>query len=216
MNKKGAKAVAKSPKSGKTSSKPGIILDMANDAAGLPFQELEALINLLKKGDVAEFEWKSGDGHIRIGRASKGFGSQDIGSVSSVQSSQAMALMQMATQNQSQMGNPQITTAVSTSSSQQTGNVAASTSNVPSKTSSKAKSVKSPLVGTYYSAPSPGADVFIKVGQTVKKGDTLCIVEAMKLMNEIEAEFGGKVVAILTENGQPVEYDEVLFEIEPN
>ena len=71
--------------------------------------------------------------------------------------------------------------------------------------------VKSPMVGTFYRAPSPESDPFVEVGSTVKAGDTLCIVEAMKLLNEIEADFGGTVKAILVENGQPVEYGEPLF-----
>ncbi|HKO66603.1 MAG TPA: acetyl-CoA carboxylase biotin carboxyl carrier protein [Burkholderiaceae bacterium] len=74
--------------------------------------------------------------------------------------------------------------------------------------------VKSPMVGTFYRSPSPGAASFIELGQTVKPGDTLCIIEAMKLLNEIEAEVGGTVKQILVENGQPVEYGQPLFVIE--
>ncbi|OSI23143.1 acetyl-CoA carboxylase biotin carboxyl carrier protein [Neisseria dumasiana] len=73
---------------------------------------------------------------------------------------------------------------------------------------------KSPMVGTFYRAPSPTSPPFVEVGQTVKAGDTLCIIEAMKLMNEIEAEKSGVVKEILVENGQPVEYGEPLFIIE--
>ncbi len=71
--------------------------------------------------------------------------------------------------------------------------------------------VKSPMVGTFYRSASPGSDPFVEVGSAVKSGDTLCIVEAMKLLNEIESEFSGTVKAILVENGQPVEYGEPLF-----
>ncbi|QMT40705.1 acetyl-CoA carboxylase biotin carboxyl carrier protein [Neisseria shayeganii] len=73
---------------------------------------------------------------------------------------------------------------------------------------------KSPMVGTFYRAPGPNAPAFVEVGQTVNAGDTLCIIEAMKLMNEIEAEKSGVVKEILVENGQPVEYGEPLFIIE--
>jgi acetyl-CoA carboxylase biotin carboxyl carrier protein len=73
--------------------------------------------------------------------------------------------------------------------------------------------VKSPMVGTFYRSPSPGADAFVQVGQTVKQGDTLCIIEAMKLLNEIEADASGVVKAILLENGEPVEFGEPLFVI---
>ncbi|MDG6767138.1 acetyl-CoA carboxylase biotin carboxyl carrier protein [Glaesserella parasuis] len=73
---------------------------------------------------------------------------------------------------------------------------------------------KSPMVGTFYRAPSPSAPAFVEVGATVKAGDTLCIIEAMKLMNEIEAEKSGVIKEILVENGQPVEFGEPLFIIE--
>ena len=71
--------------------------------------------------------------------------------------------------------------------------------------------VKSPIVGTYYEAPSPGAEPFVKVGDHVEVGQVLCIIEAMKLMNEIESDVAGEIVRILVQNGQPVEYGEPLF-----
>jgi acetyl-CoA carboxylase biotin carboxyl carrier protein len=71
--------------------------------------------------------------------------------------------------------------------------------------------VKAPMVGTFYRSPSPDAKPFVEVGQAVKEGDTICIIEAMKLMNEIEADASGVVKAILVENGQPVEYGQALF-----
>ena len=74
--------------------------------------------------------------------------------------------------------------------------------------------VKSPMVGTFYRSPSPGAPSFIEVGGTVKEGQTICVIEAMKLMNEIEADASGTIKAILVENGQPVEYGQPLFVIE--
>jgi len=73
--------------------------------------------------------------------------------------------------------------------------------------------VKSPMVGTFYRTPAPTSPAFVEVGQTVKKGDTICIVEAMKMMNHIEAEVSGVIESILVENGQPVEYDQPLFTI---
>ena len=73
--------------------------------------------------------------------------------------------------------------------------------------------VKAPMVGTFYRSPSPDAKAFVEVGQAVKKGDTVCIIEAMKLMNEIETDVSGVVKAILVENGQPVEYGQPLFVI---
>ena len=73
--------------------------------------------------------------------------------------------------------------------------------------------VKSPMVGTFYRSASPGAEAFVQVGQAVKEGDTLCIVEAMKLLNEIEADASGVIKAILVDNGEPVEFGEPLFVI---
>ncbi len=74
--------------------------------------------------------------------------------------------------------------------------------------------LKSPMVGTFYRAPSPGAPPFVEIGQSVSKGQTLCIIEAMKLLNEIESDVSGTIKAILVENGQPVEYGQPLFLIE--
>ena len=76
--------------------------------------------------------------------------------------------------------------------------------------------VKSPIVGTFYGSPSPGAEPFVKIGSHVDSGQTLCIVEAMKLMNEIECEVSGEVLRIFAENGQPVEYGQPLFGIRPS
>lgn len=76
--------------------------------------------------------------------------------------------------------------------------------------------IKSPIVGTFYRAPAPDADAYIQVSDSVSSGTVLCIIEAMKLMNEIECDVSGKVVKILVENGQPVEYNQPLFLIEPS
>lgn len=81
------------------------------------------------------------------------------------------------------------------------------------KTKEKNNIVKSPMVGTFYLKPSPTSNAYVEVGKEVKKGDTLCIIEAMKLMNEIESDYNGKIEKILVEDGQPVEYGTPLFEI---
>jgi acetyl-CoA carboxylase biotin carboxyl carrier protein len=83
------------------------------------------------------------------------------------------------------------------------------------KESPKLKTIGSPMVGTFYLTPAPDAPPFVEVGGVVTKGQTLCIIEAMKLMNEIEAECSGRIVSILVENAKPVEYGEPLFTIEP-
>ncbi|MCB9227283.1 MAG: acetyl-CoA carboxylase biotin carboxyl carrier protein [Chitinophagales bacterium] len=74
---------------------------------------------------------------------------------------------------------------------------------------------KSPMVGTFYRKPSPDKDVFVKVGDTIKKGDVVCIIEAMKLFNEVESEMSGKIVKVMVDDQSPVEYDQVLFLIDP-
>jgi acetyl-CoA carboxylase biotin carboxyl carrier protein len=84
----------------------------------------------------------------------------------------------------------------------------------PAAEQPKGHTLKSPMVGTFYRAPSPGAPSFVDVGQSVSKGQTLCIIEAMKLLNEIESDVAGTIKAILVENGQPVEYGQPLFLIE--
>ena len=86
----------------------------------------------------------------------------------------------------------------------------------PESSSSNLYEVKSPMVGTFYRAPSPDADPFVNVGDSISSGKVLCIVEAMKLMNEIEAEVSGKIVKILVEDAQAVEYNQPLFLVEPN
>lgn len=84
----------------------------------------------------------------------------------------------------------------------------------PAEPTKKGKPITSPMVGTFYSAPSPDAKPFVEVGQTISQGDVVCIVEAMKLMNEIEAECSGKIVEICVKDGQPVEFGQVLMYVE--
>jgi len=83
----------------------------------------------------------------------------------------------------------------------------------PSKPSHSGHTVTSPMVGTFYSSPSPSSPAFIEVGQPVKKGDVICIIEAMKMMNQIEADKSGVIEAVLVEDGQPVEFNQALFTI---
>ena len=86
----------------------------------------------------------------------------------------------------------------------------------PQTAKSRWLEVKSPMVGTYYSAPEPGAKPYLSVGDRISKGQILCIIEAMKIMNEIESEFDGVVKEILAQNSHPVEYGQVLFRIDTN
>jgi acetyl-CoA carboxylase biotin carboxyl carrier protein len=86
----------------------------------------------------------------------------------------------------------------------------------PASTAPQLKEIRSPMVGTFYKAPEPGAEAYIKVGNRVTPGQTVCIIEAMKIMNEIEAEIAGTVREISVEDGQPVEFGQVLFRVDPN
>jgi len=92
---------------------------------------------------------------------------------------------------------------------------AAAPAEAPAKAEPKYHEIRSPIVGTFYRAPSPDAEAYVEVGQKVAPGDVLCIVEAMKLMNEIESDVSGEVVKILADNAKPVEYNQTLFLIKP-
>jgi len=105
---------------------------------------------------------------------------------------------------------------------QQIPTIAETTPKEPIETKEESKTaktnlieVRSPIVGTFYRAPSPTADPYVQPGSTVQVGTVLCIIEAMKLMNEIESEVNGKIAKIMVENGQPVEYNQILFLVEP-
>lgn len=98
--------------------------------------------------------------------------------------------------------------------------VSAPTADSPSPQSSEESNkyieIKSPMIGTFYNTPSPDAEPFVKVGDSIKIGQTVCIVEAMKLFNEIESEYSGKIVKLLVENASPVEFDQPLFLVDPS
>jgi acetyl-CoA carboxylase biotin carboxyl carrier protein len=91
---------------------------------------------------------------------------------------------------------------------------AAEAAQPPPPPASRGQQITAPMVGTFYSGPAPGAKPFVEIGSEVKPGDTLCVIEAMKMMNQIESEFAGRVVSVLVENGSPVEFGQPLFVIE--
>lgn len=149
----------------------------------MDIRKIKKLIEVVEDSDVAELEISTSDETIRIAR----FGS----------------------------GAPQVTyapaappPAVSASPAPTDG--PATPSPAPA---AKGTTVRAPMVGTFYRCPSPGASSFVEVGQTVAAGQTLCIIEAMKMLNQIEADASGEITAILVENGQPVEFDQPLFVI---
>jgi len=149
-------------------------------------RKVKKLIEMLEESNLAEIEIKEGEETIRISRAS------------SLQPQMAMPMMAHMPQMQAPAAAP-----VAAAPAEPTG---------PSVPSGHA--VTSPMVGTFYRTPSPNAKAFVEIGSTVKVGDTLCIIEAMKIMNTIEADKAGVVKAILKENGQAVEYGEPLIIIE--
>ena len=155
-------------------------------------KELKELIEFLIEKDIAEFELERGDVKVRIKRG--------------VMISAAPAVIQATV--------PVATTQPSASPVESPPASPAS-----SRTASAADEglhiVKSPIVGTFYESPSPGSPPFVKSGDVIEAGQVLCIIEAMKLMNEIEADVSGEIVKRLVNNGQPVEYGQPLFSIRP-
>lgn len=149
----------------------------------MDLRKLKKLIDLVQESGISELEVTEGEEKVRIAKHST-------------------APIQMTHQNYAYPSAPAAAPAVASSVNLDDED------DIP-----EGHVVKSPMVGTFYRAPSPGAEPFIAVGQSVKQGETLCIIEAMKLLNEIEADASGVIKAILVENGQPVEFGEPLFVI---
>ncbi|WP_440617220.1 acetyl-CoA carboxylase biotin carboxyl carrier protein [Cysteiniphilum sp. 6C5] len=156
----------------------------------MDIQKIEQLIALIEKSNVNEIEIKEGETSIRI-------------TGSHPQPVNALAPQQFIHHTPAAM--PQQTATFEPQTQQ------AASAAKPAETLPQGKQVKSPMVGTFYQSPSPGASSFVTEGQAVKAGDTLCIIEAMKIMNQIEADHSGTVLKILVEDGSPVEYDQPLF-----
>jgi acetyl-CoA carboxylase biotin carboxyl carrier protein len=155
-------------------------------------KDIKSLIKMLTETDVTEFELESSETKIRIKRGA-------THEISYVAPPQPMVVSPSALQ-------PQLAAPVSAP--------AKAESETPSLPAN-GKAITSPIVGTLYRAPSPEAPPYVEVGQIVEKGQVLCIVEAMKLMNEIEAEYRCKILEICKENAHPVEFGETLFIVEP-
>jgi len=151
----------------------------------MDIRKVKKLIELLEESNISEIEIQEGEESVRISR--------NFTSGQAVQAPMAPATYYAG-------GAPQAPTPA-----------AGEAAEAPKAPDAPAgHQVTSPMVGTFYRAPAPGAKVFAEVGQTVKKGDTVCIVEAMKMMNQIEADKDGVIEAILVEDGEPVEYDQPL------
>lgn len=164
---------------------------------GKTLDELRELVEFLKANEIAEFDMEQADLKVRIKFAG---GVVAAGSVAGgIDAAQLSRLMASAA--------PAVTTPAAVAAS----HVGAA----PAAADEGLHDVKSPIVGTFYESPSPGAAPFVKIGDQVEVGQVLCIVEAMKLMNEIEADIAGEVVKRIATSGQPVEYGQPLFSIKP-
>jgi acetyl-CoA carboxylase biotin carboxyl carrier protein len=164
-------------------------------------KELKELIEFLKENKINEFDFERGDLRVRIK-----FEAQ-LQAIASSAADQAR-LLQMLASAQPPLAPSGLSTAHPVPSGQESS---ASGPGGDPPEEAGLHIVKSPIVGTFYESPSPGAAAFVKIGDQVENGQVLCIVEAMKLMNEIEADAGGEVVKRLVSNGQPVEYGQPLF-----
>lgn len=164
------------------------------------FKEIQDLVKLINKTDLAEFKMKDGEFEISI-RTKKFMKNSGIQTVASPQMI-SMPAVQSSMPMPAQEAAP-APVAAATPAAEETAN----TSNL--------LEIKSPMVGTFYRSAGPDKPVFAKVGDSINVGDTVCIVEAMKLFNEIESEITGKVVKVLVEDASPVEYDQVLFLVDP-
>jgi acetyl-CoA carboxylase biotin carboxyl carrier protein len=156
----------------------------------MDLRKLKTLIDLVSESGISELEVTEGEGKVRIVKNAPPV---------YVQPSTSYA--------------PQITAGAPMAAAPSEAPAAAGAAAAPAAAAPQGHVVTSPMVGTFYRAPSPGADPFVQVGDTVKEGQTICIIEAMKLLNEIECDKAGVVKEILVENGQAVEYGQPLFVI---
>ncbi len=156
-------------------------------------QQIEQLFQFMTEHNLEEFEYSRGDLHIRLRKPSSGM-------VIATPRTAAAPEIIVSNRGATVPEVPQASAAVP----------------AETRATEDLHLVKSPIVGTFYGSPSPGSEPFVKVGAFVETGQTLCIVEAMKLMNEIESDETGEIVRIFVENGQPVEYGQPLFGIRPS
>ncbi|MBM4195529.1 MAG: acetyl-CoA carboxylase biotin carboxyl carrier protein [Gammaproteobacteria bacterium] len=164
----------------------------------MDIRKVKKLIELLEESGIAELEITEGEESVRISRYPPG------GTVQHVAVAPPVALAAA----------PVAAPVAAPKAAAFAARPAAAPAAAAAEDEIPGHKVVSPMVGTYYESPAPGADAFVKVGSEVKVGDTLCIIEAMKMMNQIECDKAGKVVAMLATNGEPVEYGQTLFVIQ--
>lgn len=165
--------------------------------------ELKELIEFLKENKIGEFDLERGDLKVRIKFAQEA--SADMTGLARLLASQAAAAPMVPLAH----APAPVASAISSAQAAPQGTPSAAAEGEPEDTNLHI--VKSPIVGTFYESPSPGSPPFVKIGDQVEAGQVLCIVEAMKLMNEIESDGTGEVVKRFVQNGQPVEYGQSLF-----
>lgn len=163
----------------------------------MDFKEIQELIRMVNKNNIAELTVENQDFRIKIKTAL---------------APAVMVPQIMQQQVQQPVSMPQVQQTTQEKIIPQTNNI--NTNESAGSDNSNLITIKSPIVGTFYRSPGPDKDVFVKVGDDITQGTVLCIIEAMKLFNEIESEHAGKIVKILVEDASPVEYDQPLFLIE--
>ncbi|MBS1822667.1 MAG: acetyl-CoA carboxylase biotin carboxyl carrier protein [Acidobacteria bacterium] len=164
---------------------------------GTKMQELRELVEFLKANEIAEFDMEQADLKVRIK-----FAGEPAAAQSSLDLAQLSRLMASAPAAAAPVAHAHVA-------------APAPAAAAPAAAEEKLHEVKSPIVGTFYESPAPGAPAFVQIGDQVEVGQVLCIVEAMKLMNEIESDVAGEVVKRIGVSGQPVEYGQPLFAIRP-
>jgi acetyl-CoA carboxylase biotin carboxyl carrier protein len=178
-------------------------------------EEIRELIDLVVQSGIAELEVQRGDNKVRVRRTAGILAAQDILLPGGSGAQPAPMLPQASAPPVPQGGHAVAVSASPAPVAAGPVGAAAPPAAATPEVDPDAILVKSPIVGTYYESPSPNSPPFIKVGDKVQPGQVLCIIESMKLMNEIEAEVAGTLVAKLVANGRPVEYGESLFAIKP-
>lgn len=167
------------------------------------FEEVKELITMIDNSKLAYFEMENGDGYVKIDK------SMSRNYVSNIDNNEINALNKASESVNTTNSNSEIVVQNTTNSSQDEESII----NTQAKQEEGVEFIKSPIVGTFYSKSSPDAEPFVKEGDIVHKGDIVCIVEAMKLMNEITAEFDCEIVSVVCEDAQMVEYGQKLFKV---
>lgn len=172
-------------------------------------KEIQDLLKLVTKLELSEFKMK--DGEFSLSIRTKHFVSPEGGNAGGNTPAPVISMPAVAPA----YGSPPPVAAPAPAASPAPA-PAATNEGEQAADESNYLQIKSPMVGTFYRSQSPDKPVYVKIGDTITNGDTVCIIEAMKLFNEVDAEITGKIVKVLVEDAQPVEYDQVLFLVDPN